>query len=1446
VRPGLVAVLVVGLVAVLVGLAVLVVTPVGVWLAGGVAGLVAGTRGWDLEIGRHRGALTSGALLRSVHLRHEELGLEAEIDEISITLWSRKISLQGPRVRWTVPVDTTSFQTSGMQDSLRLLPADLPAMDITNGALWMRLPGDDATIEIEDISASLTPASEQALVELTLGVWSVTSAETTVSGTEANSRWALHLARVDLLEGFVRATSGTEEVTLRGTATLDLTSSLDLKSKFILEGDRQGFDGLWLDGTVAGSLAPMALRVTGESGAKHVDLGPLALSFAGRIDSATARVDSFDVQIAGGHVSGQMGFAIASHAWQVSADIDSLGLAPFTSGKLTGPVAGRLELSSTPDTLALTTELRAAVINGIAIDRVDLALQAQLQGDQLTARASSERMGTLEAAGRFEPRSGQYDLKLTGELDADPWIGWNWPLSLRGNLRADTMADTMNLEFRAMQLPFGDDPPGPILIDATLADWRYLDVRLAVDQDHVLAHAHMDLVTARLDTLTGSTRGLSASRLSQGLSGVLDGTIDAGGELGSQARGESLLRVDDLGIAGWNLGPTSLSTQFHRGTVSICAEAPGLKARVTVDTSGVARIDADMNQATAVRQNAGDTVRVTGRVRGHAPWQDVASGELHVEVDSARAEIAGWALHMPLGSRADYDNGHVHLAETRLQTPLGAMQLHGDATAGSVDFVADLHSLETSPHEQLVARGQAHLRVSGRLDDPQAHLALALRSLQLGGRSVGTLTAAIDLSDSLRGTLELASSTGDGRGLTLEMAAPAADFHPRGQPTGYERARIRIEARDLEVSTIATYVFDDSTGLTASMSADLQMPAHSLLDGMNWRDLSGYVELRQLTLDRDRVRLRLAAPSRAELDLGEATFDGLSLPVEIYRRDTDDFERAGRIQVDGRLTGDGGGLSVRIDSLELLAAARAIPGRVSLPAGILSLQANLTGTFERPSLDASANIELELLGYLSARVFGRPRAWNASALWVTPVEDSLQVAASAPAVNIWPKWDELTMRARSAGIDLLPLLDQVPELGTLTGTVRLDVTADSLVTDPHLVGQVEVEDLRFALLDVKPGYHFPTGRIQFAERDGGGAHAELHGFLGSTTQGSGQLALTGFFDALPKGGTDFQIQLTAQDVRYEYEDVFDVPDIDLELTLRSDGQGSLMEGNVRLKEAQVETHLVDLAAPPVPPPPGVPSDFLQNTRLDLYVDVDKLETRSELSHITLDGQARVYGTFYQPRFQGELEVTEGEVIILNRQFIFSHGRIVLDRLVPTYSIIDLLHEPILLDPDLDLEATATVQPNDTNEPEVEVTMSLVGPARTVAPRLTAPALGDGEVLNLLAFGQISPAGAGYANALYTAAGQLLLSRRVQRVGLDEFLLLPSGTTLGTVGESAVRIGKFLSWPVPIWVRYEASTTKAAHGEFEVEYHITNWMTIDASAYSEYQLYGLGVGLSREF
>ena len=87
---------------------------------------------------------------------------------------------------------------------------------------------------------------------------------------------------------------------------------------------------------------------------------------------------------------------------------------------------------------------------------------------------------------------------------------------------------------------------------------------------------------------------------------------------------------------------------------------------------------------------------------------------------------------------------------------------------------------------------------------------------------------------------------------------------------------------------------------------------------------------------------------------------------------------------------------------------------------------------------------------------------------------------------------------------------------------------------------------------------------------------------------------------------------------------------------------------------------------------------------------------------------------------------------------------------------------------------------------------------------------------------------------------------MQKAGLDEFLLLPSGTAQGTIGETTIRIGKRLTWPLPMWVRYEAVTKEPSLGQFEVEYPITSWLLLEATAHSQYETYGMGLEVSKDF
>jgi len=60
------------------------------------------------------------------------------------------------------------------------------------------------------------------------------------------------------------------------------------------------------------------------------------------------------------------------------------------------------------------------------------------------------------------------------------------------------------------------------------------------------------------------------------------------------------------------------------------------------------------------------------------------------------------------------------------------------------------------------------------------------------------------------------------------------------------------------------------------------------------------------------------------------------------------------------------------------------------------------------------------------------------------------------------------------------------------------------------------------------------------------------------------------------------------------------------------------------------------------------------------------------------------------------------------------------------------------------------------------------------------------------------------------------------------------------------LGMFGGLPLPLWVRYEALLKEMSSGEVRIEHKLKSFLTITGSAQSQYDRYGLGVGLKKEF
>ena len=106
------------------------------------------------------------------------------------------------------------------------------------------------------------------------------------------------------------------------------------------------------------------------------------------------------------------------------------------------------------------------------------------------------------------------------------------------------------------------------------------------------------------------------------------------------------------------------------------------------------------------------------------------------------------------------------------------------------------------------------------------------------------------------------------------------------------------------------------------------------------------------------------------------------------------------------------------------------------------------------------------------------------------------------------------------------------------------------------------------------------------------------------------------------------------------------------------------------------------------PPPALRDEFLENMGLDVHVQLRDLHVDSELTNARASGGIGISGTFYKPIFQGDVALDEGSIYVLNRPFDLEEGRIVLNSLVPTRSLLEVAYDPLVLDPTLDLRATA--------------------------------------------------------------------------------------------------------------------------------------------------------------
>jgi len=1385
---------------------------------------------WRVAVGGQEGSLLFGFTLAEIHCHNRALGLEAQIAALEFSPWAWSASVRAPSVR----IEPVAQMADEPPADIELPLAIIPDIAITEGRLDF-VAGDFA-LAARDWHASYGATGDSAgILELAMPEVQVGERTLAVTGGLQLSPRRIDSGRID-----ARVVDDSLHLAARISFGLGLALPQPLQAVTTLQIEADSLRAE-LTAVLDGALAP--LRLAGDlTGAGVMPLaGAMALRGRVQTDGDFVVLDSLAVSVLDGELTGRGRYGADSLSLLLAGS--DLDMAPLAAEGDLG-----FELAATVDLLELRYEadLRAR-LRGVELapaQRADVELAALHHYSGQTQVELQSAAFALTAQGASD-LDGAYDLALSGQIAPDLWLDAAVPVAIGGRARPDSLA----VSLRSDHLPGAVGVAlGPVAADLVLSDNRHLAADIRLERGMGGVRAQVDLARARVDTLEAWLDKLPLQCIAPALDGEVDALVQGSGALSlGELALDGSIAAENVVYAEWHSPDIGAVLALRQGIVEAAVEGRDVHATVRWDTTQALTADVALGRpagpgAVAARfgrsvagRAEGDSLVVQGDVYWQGPLDDLRAASARVALDSLAWRAEGWSVHSAGPLAIALDEGTLNFARTRLSTPVGPLTLTGSAGLDSLALALALPALRL---DGLVpdfdARGTGQLQLGGTWQRPTAEGLVELASMRLDTLALGAAQIELALADTL--VVRAAAQAG----LRAALSSPAAPLFGRGRG----RARLTVAAERADLGPVLGYAL----GQPSAARLDLDGTLYAALGdtALDWGMLSGQVTVRDLRaatlVEGDSLQLDLLSPGALTIHQGRAALDSLALRFRRYDRDRLALRPAGALRLAGEISAvSASRLDLALDSLDLVFLGG--------PEGRADVRAQLSGVTTAPQLAAELWVETEDFGEVSGHLAGDEHGGRWHLNWTTLIEDSLVVTGQVP----WDlaaggiAWDQGRLAAQSEGIGLFVFADLIADLDHLDGRIGADLQIAGLDSTLALYGELGVADLELALLDLEPVYALPDGRVRFD-----GRQVALEGFVASAEpeRGFRSLELGGQLDLAQLDDPGFDLRLQAERLASRYEDIFQADDIDLDLAFTGVLSSSRLAGRIRLDRPRSEPTLVVFNAPPVPPPPpALRDDFLENMALDIELELRSLSLASELAEVGASGAVDIGGTFYKPVFQGDVAIDEGRIFLLNQQFEFDAGRVVFNSLEPTGSILDVAYDPLELNPELDIRASTPEPVEDINDEgsAYEVSLLLQGRAQEVVPQFSSePSRDFASIVNLLAFNTMSFSEAKYSAAFGAVAGQLL-GKRVDKIGLDDFALLPSSTVVGAESGAAIRVGKYLGGlPAPLWVRYEALLDEMSSGEVRIEHRVGSFLTITGSAQSEYDRYGLGIGLRKKF
>ena len=309
--------------------------------------------------------------------------------------------------------------------------------------------------------------------------------------------------------------------------------------------------------------------------------------------------------------------------------------------------------------------------------------------------------------------------------------------------------------------------------------------------------------------------------------------------------------------------------------------------------------------------------------------------------------------------------------------------------------------------------------------------------------------------------------------------------------------------------------------------------------------------------------------------------------------------------------------------------------------------------------------------------------------------------------------------------------------------------------------------------------------------------------------GDGVVNISGYSILLQGGRLDVNLKIKARNASFVITDLVDVNLNEADLIFKTDGNGYLLKGIVKLGETRfirnvritnlVKTNQVTPAAP------SQQNQFMQSTKLEVEVQLrDNFYVDMNLATMQLGGQVAISGTGAKLGFVGEVNVIEGYVNYLDRPFTIKKA---------TFSNYD----PFKMNPSIDLIASSDVVAYAAGTAQTvsyTINLTIRGDVEHLSVALTsAPPLSEPDIISVLTLGTtLGAVGSDLAGRIGSLVGQEIIGLGTKK--LERVLDLQSISVSGNIFNPSTQNGPEVTLTKRFTNRLTVSYTSGLTGLYQ--------------------------------